>query len=123
MDGYKTLRAWQHASKLCLDTLEAIESQWSPRGRVVLEQLSRAVVSVDVNIVEGYALGTEALYRRHLRIALGSAAEAERLLVIAANRSHLPQPKVAELITLATNTTKILYGVVRSRKLNRRESV
>jgi len=61
------------------------------------------------------------LYRRHLRIALGSAAEAERLLVIASKRGYLPKPKVAELTTLATNTTKILYGAVRSRNLNFRE--
>jgi putative endopeptidase len=29
------------------------------------------VVSVEANIVEGYALNTEALFRRHLRIAFG----------------------------------------------------
>jgi four helix bundle protein len=35
-------------------------------------------VSVEANIVEGYALDTEALFRKHLRIAFGSAAEAGR---------------------------------------------
>ena len=121
MDGYKTLRAWQYASKLCLDTLEAIDEFWSPQGKVVFDQLSRAVLSSDINIVEGYALGTVPLYKRHLRIALGSAAESERLLAIASSRGYLPSAKAKTLEALASDTTKLLYGAVRSSNLNFRE--
>jgi len=120
MDGYKSLKAWQHASRLSLTTLEAVDRHWSPRAKVVFDQLSRAVVSADINIVEGYALGTTALYRKHVRIALGSAAEADRLIRIARMRGYLPEPVVRRLSSVAEDTTRTLYGLVRSSNLSAR---
>jgi len=117
MDGYKSLVAWQLASALALETLDVIERAWHPRCRIVFDQLVRAVVSTDVNIVEGWALGTLALYRRHRRIALGSAAEAERLLEIAKERRYLDQGAVERLLKISERTTRALYGLIRSRHL------
>ncbi len=118
MDGYKNLHAWQHASKLCLSALQAVDEHWTPRAKVVFEQLARAAVSADVNIVEGYALGTIGLYRRHLRISLGSAAEAQRLLAIARSRRYLPDSLADQLESVAAETVRTLYGLVRSKKLS-----
>ena len=120
MDGYRSLKAWQHSSRLCLTTLQAVDDHWKPRAEVVFKQLARSVVSADVNIVEGYALGTTALYRRHLRIALGSAAEAERLITIAGMRGYLPEALVNRLKGVAEEATRTLYGLVRSSNLRPR---
>ena len=114
MDGYKALGAWQAAKDLCLNTLAATENISSRRTWAVTDQLRRAVISVDVNIVEGYALGTAPLFRRHLRIALGSAAEAERLLQIASERGYLPPDMAESLNRLADLTIRRLYGLLRS---------
>ncbi len=117
MDGYKKLRAWQHASRLCLDTLEAVDYRWQPRSKAVLDHLSRAVVSADINIVEGYALGTVGLFRRHLRIAYGSAAEAERLIAISKLRGYLT-PDIADgLLATASEALRTLHGLLNSRSL------
>ena len=117
MDGYKSIGAWQLASELCIKTLEATDVEASRGKRAVLEQLARAVVSADINIVEGYALGTVPLFRRHLRIALGSAAESERLLVIAEKRGYIDRETSRALQDLANKTLRALYGLVRSHKL------
>lgn len=122
MDGYKSLVAWQLASALVMETLDAIEKAWHPRSRIVFDQLARAVVSTDVNIVEGWALGTLALYRRHLRIALGSAAEAERLIEIATERGYLDRSVAERLCKISERTTKALYGLIRSRNLQVRSA-
>jgi four helix bundle protein len=53
-------------------------------------QLRRATVSVMANIAEGAGRGTDPEFARFLRIALGSAAEVETLLVIAADQGMLP---------------------------------
>ncbi len=117
MDGYRTLAAWQYASKLCLQTLEVTDETSQRRTWAALDQLRRAVISIDVNIVEGYALGTAPLFRRHLRIALGSAAEAQRLLEIAERRQYLTADELRPLKELADRAIRALYGLLRSRRL------
>ena len=119
MDGYRALDAWQLAQQLCLGVLEATDGPLPRRTWAVVDQLRRAVVSIDVNIVEGYALGTVPLLRRHLRIALGSAAEAHRLLTIAADRGYLPSPRTTAFLHLADRTAACLFRLLRSPNLRR----
>jgi four helix bundle protein len=119
MQGYRTLRAWQVAQELSLGTLEVVDRlPRMPEPRPVLDQLRRAAISVDINIVEGYALGTVPLFRRHLRIALGSAAEAQRLLEIAVHRAYLPREEADRLLTVVDETIACLTGLLRSRRLS-----
>ena len=123
MNSYKSLIAWQKASELCLATLETVDEAWQPRAAKLFEQLRGAVISADVNIVEGYALNTVPLFRRHLRIAIGSAAEAERLLEIAAKRGYLAPAKVEPLRQMADGTIRALFGLVRSPRLRRKQAL
>ena len=62
-----------------LDVLRATDDARRQRTWTVFDQLRRAVVSVEANIVEGYALNRPGLLQRHLRIAIGSLAEVECL--------------------------------------------
>lgn len=115
MDGYRSLDAWKLAQELSLGVLEATDGAMPRCSRVVVDQLRRASLSVDVNLVEGYALGTWPLFRRHARIALGSAAEAQRLLVIAARRRYLPEPTAIALLEVADRTVACLVGLLPAR--------
>jgi four helix bundle protein len=117
MDGYRSLGAWQLASQLSERVLEVTDSLTARRTWTVIDQLRRAALSVDLNIVEGYALGTPALYRHHLRIAYGSAAEVERLLQICLKREYLEAHECEKLLKLANGTLRALYGLLRSRNL------
>src|SRR6266571_1971234 len=74
--------------------VSSADAQLSP---ALFDQLKRAVISVEANIVEGYALGSPALCRRHLRIALGSAAEAECLALAAGEADYLKPSVVSSL--------------------------
>ena len=67
--------------------MRATDAQYHPRSRALFDQLRRAALSVEANVVEGYALGTPLQFRRHLRIALGSAAEAESFVRTASDES------------------------------------
>jgi four helix bundle protein len=73
--------------------------------------LRRAVISVEANIVEGYALGTTPLFRRHLRIAMGSAAAAECLTRAAGELLYLPDDVVEELERLLERTMAAMPGL------------
>jgi four helix bundle protein len=117
MRGYESLVAWQMAQKLCIGVLEATDGPLPRCAWVVTDQLRRAAVSADVNIVEGYALATKPLFLRHARIALGSAAEAQRLLRIALMRGYLPPETVRPLVKIADKTMACLFGLFRSGNL------
>ena len=119
MDSYKSLVVWQRADEFTLAVLEAVDEAWAPRAGAVFDQLRRAAISVDVNIVEGYALNTVPLFRRHLRIALGSAAEAERLITIAGCRRYLPEPISNRLSTMIGKIFPALVGLMRSPNIHR----
>jgi len=84
-----------------------------PRTFALFDQLRRAALSVPANIVEGYALGTPALYRKHLRIALGSAAETEYFLRVAADLGYLPAGVAKAGEELLGGAMRALYGLIR----------
>jgi len=117
MRGYKSLDAWRLAQQLSLGVLEDTDGPLPRQTRAVVDQLRRAALSVDINLVEGYALRTGPQFRRHVRIALGSAAEAQRLLVIARRRRYLPEPTSQHLLDLADRTVACLVGLLRSKTL------
>ena len=71
-------------------------------------------MSVELNIVEGYALQTKPQFRRHLRIALGSAAEVDCLLNIAEELEYIPAADLAKLRQAADKTIAVAFGVLRS---------
>ena len=73
-------------------------------------QINRASVSIAANIAEGLGRGTQGDFERHLRIALGSAAELQVLLDLSSEVLDLPAQQ--------TSGIKEELDAVR-RKLNR----
>ena len=65
-------------------------------------------------MVEGYALGSPRQFARHLRIAVGSAAEAECLARAAGELEYLPAAAAQEIESELAITLKILYGLLLS---------
>src|SRR6266498_29780 len=105
MDSYRSLDAWKVAHEAALLAHKACDRAYHSRARAVFDQLRRASLSVEANLVEGYALGTPGLCRRHLRIAFGSAAEAEcvaRLAspLLAGERIDVDRADVTEITRL-----------------------
>ena len=113
MDRHRSLEAWKVARRLSLTVLEQTDDYYHPKARSLFDQLRRAAVSVEANIVEGYALQTPAQFRRHLRIALGSAAETECFLELVAARSYLPGHISEELLKLNTRVLGLIFGLIR----------
>ena len=93
--------------------LRSTDSHYHPRSRSLFDQLRRAALSIEANIVEGYALSTPLQFRRHLRIALGSAAETECFLRIAGELEYLPLRTLNEAGQLMDGVLRTLFGLLR----------
>src|SRR5436190_22268585 len=114
MDSYRSLGAWKLAHQALIMTLRQTDQAWHPRAMALFDQIRRAAISVEANIVEGYALNTAPLCRRHLRIAFGSAAEAECLIRAAAEIGYLDADAVKPLAHALDRTLAALHGLMRS---------
>src|SRR5256885_11569687 len=113
MEKYQSLSVWKRSHALVSLTLRATDAVRAPRSWAVLDQLKRAVVSIEVNIVEGYALATRPLFRKHLRISIGSAEEAEALLRIADEAQYLDPEAIKEALSLLNEVIALLYVMLK----------
>src|SRR6266581_7914193 len=112
MHKYRSMIVWQRSHALVLATLKETDKAYHPRSRALFDQLRRAAISVEANLVEGYALGTPALFRRHVRIAVGSAAETECLIRIADEAEYLPKAAVQEMAVLLDEILALLFTLI-----------
>lgn len=113
MHKYQSLIAWQRAHELALLALRATDAAYHPRARALFDQIRRAAVSVEANIVEGYALGSPRQFRKHLRIAMGSAAEVECLVRLTRELRYLTDEQAAQLEDLLGATMRVIHGLLR----------
>ncbi|PYO91769.1 MAG: hypothetical protein DMD62_14955 [Gemmatimonadetes bacterium] len=114
MYSYQRLEAWKRAHKALMLTLKSLDDAYHPRSKSLFDQIKRAAISVEANIVEGYALKTVPLFQRHLRIAIGSAAEAETLARAASEARYL-EPALGNELCLAFGAAlAALIGLFRS---------
>jgi four helix bundle protein len=113
MFRYQSLEAWKRAHATVVLVLRTTDEPRHPRVRPVFDQLRRAVISIEANIVEGYALGTTALYQRHLRIAMGSAAEAECLVRVAREMEYLERSAADTIDEVLSGAMRALHGLIR----------
>jgi len=110
---YQSLVAWKRAHKLLITCLQSTDKAYHPRALPLFNQIRRAAISVEANIVEGYALESTLQFRKHLRIAMGSAAEAECLIRAASELNYLSSDVAAELENLLGGTMRVVRGLLR----------
>lgn len=96
--------------------LRMTDAAYHPKARSLFDQIRRAAVSIEANVVEGYALGTAPQFVRHLRIARGSAAEAECLVRLGAEVGYLNQEQAAALELLLGQAMGTIQGLLRVKR-------
>jgi four helix bundle protein len=113
MRDHRSLEAWKEARRVSLAALDASRDHWKPYAAALFGQLQRSALSVQLNIAEGYALGTRKSFANHLRIAYGSAVETRDLLEIARNKGILPQEMATETIERNVRCQRLLLGLIK----------
>ncbi len=122
MNKYQSLVAWQSAHAFVISTFRTTDKCYQARARTIFDQLRRAALSVELNLVEGYALDTNAQFLRHLVIARGSAAECECIIRIVDELGYVPKSDLSRLAGEIDLAMKTLRGLIRSRRQAKRAS-
>ena len=113
MRDHTKLRAFELADALALMVYSRTRAFPRDEQFGLTSQLRRAAVSVASNIVEGSARGSETEYLRFLDMAYSSSRELQYQLSLARRLGYLPAEQAEELESTATETAKVLNGLIR----------
>ena len=67
---------------------------------------------MQLNIAEGYALGSPGALRKHLRIAYGSAVETTELLELALAEELIAHSELAPLLASCRRVERLILGLI-----------
>lgn len=113
MGDFTQLRAWKAGMEL-VDLIYRETERFSATERFGLQsQIRRAAVSVPANIAEGTARGSDRELVRFLRIAGGSAAELECVVLICVQRGLITDGSAPHLLQTIGRTSRLLIALRR----------
>jgi len=113
MSDFRKLRVWQETHELVLVS-HRIATRMRGAGSVTLrDQITRAVMSVSSNIVEGAAHESPKEFARFLRYAIGSVSEVEGHAQTAFDLGMIAEPDFTALLARIIDVRKMLYGLLK----------
>lgn len=119
MKDFRKLTVWQKAHQLTLRVYQKTERFPVDERFGLTSQLRRCAISVAANIAEGCGRGTDVDFARFLQIAMGSASEAEYLLLLAADLGLLEKTEYTELENATTEVKRMLTSLISKLKADR----
>jgi len=114
IERFEDIKAWQKSREL-VKTIYHLTNSKSKFNKDfgLRDQIRRASVSVMSNIAEGYARRGDKEFNRFLSIALGSVAEVQSQLYIAADLDYIGKKEFTETYDAANETAKMIAGFMR----------
>lgn len=106
--------AWQLADKPAWEVYTLSDKFPKLEMYGLTSQLRRAVLSVPLNIVEGYARSNKNEFRRFLNIALGSLAETGYLIEFSLRRRYITKEEYKKVYELKEECGKVLWKLMKS---------
>ncbi len=114
MRDHTKLRAFELADELVLSVYSATRDFPREEQFGLTSQLRRSAVSIASNIVEGSARESLTEYVRFLEMAYASSRELQYQLTLARRLGYLGEQRAQQLESGATETAKVLNGLVRA---------
>ena len=111
--NYRDLVAWHAAMALAEDVYKTTRT--FPRSEIygLSSQLQRSAVSVPSNIAEGHGRRSRSDFARFLAFSLGSLAELETQVQLAARLNYVDRGAAARLIEQADRIGRMLFSLRR----------
>ena len=111
-----SLRAWQAAEDLTIHAHRVARTMRGARSATLCDQLSRATMSVPINIVEGNAHRSPRERARFFGYALASLWEVEGHLQLASDLEMMSKKDHEALIDETINARRMLYGLLKKER-------
>ena len=109
MGTHRELVAWQRAHQVTVGVYRYGAAHWQAQYASAIDQVRRASLSVELNIVEGYSIGRSLRCKNHFRIAIGSAAETAAVLELLVELQAPGTDRLLVLAGLARETRALTY--------------
>lgn len=119
---YKDLDVWQKARLAATKTYRIAPQLPREETYGMRSQLTRACLSIAVNIAEGWGRETPADKGHFLAIAQGSLLETETLFDICLDLEWLPEDDVKEILSLLNDVGRMLTAMRRRFRKNGRNA-
>jgi len=116
MRNFKELKIWQKGIDIAVKTYQFTETLPSQDRYAIVQQMTKASVSISSNIAEGSSRKSEKDYSRFIEISLGSAFEFETQIIIAEKLTKGNQQLLQDLKTEVADEQRMLTGF--QQKLN-----
>jgi len=111
--NFRDLDVWQKGIEIVKDVYTTVEG--FPRQEVfgLTSQMRRSAVSIPSNIAEGFNRFHNKEYKQFLYVALGSCAELETQIEIAAELKYLAAEAKGALLEKLDHETRMLRNLVK----------
>jgi len=113
MQDFRSLSVWIKAHALAKNVHVVAGRMRGFENVVLRDQLFRAALSIPTNIVEGRAHASERQFARYLRIAFGSAMEAEYLVLFSADIELISEADFVALTDQIVEVKKMLTSLIK----------
>jgi four helix bundle protein len=109
---FEDLKVWQKARALA-NCVYAVTSR-GPLARdfVLRDQATRAVISIALNIAEGFERGGRKEFLQFLSVAKGSCGEVRAQLYLALDQRYIDQTQFDALVAQAREVSTMLSGLM-----------
>ena len=110
MRNFKELKIWQKAIDIAIKTYQLTDTFPKEDKYAIVQQMTKASVSIPSNIAEGSSRKSEKDYLRYIEISLGSAFELETQIIIAEKLNKGNQQLLQDLKIEVADEQKMLTG-------------
>ncbi len=111
MLNFEKLEVWKRGCRLSVEIYRVLANV---HDYGLVDQMTRAAVSIPSNIAEGAERKTDKEYINFLHIAKGSVAELRTQLYIASKLEMIPREKAKDLVQEAKEISAMLQAMIGS---------
>jgi four helix bundle protein len=112
MKDFRTLIVWQKSHSLAVLVYKLTHEFPKEEIKGIASQLRRAIISTPTNIAEGFGRGSDKDFARFIQIALGSANEAEYLILFSSELGYLNNDLTKQLTYYVCEVKKMLISLL-----------
>ncbi len=113
MFKFETLDVWKEAVKFASEIYDLTKQ--FPKSEIfgLTSQLTRAAVSVSLNIAEGSSRKSKIDFKMFIQISLGSLNEVVTCLYVAKNQGYVDNKAFSDTYARCEQISKMLYGFMK----------